>query len=87
MIGIVYCKLEREKARVKLGGIPPNLSSPTSAFRSAICDLGSTALKYRSGTFLLGSTIVKHGILTDWWIHVSAQQMTSILNEQQAEII
>jgi len=49
-------------------GIPPDLSSPTSAFRSATCNLGSTTLKYRSGTFLMGSTNVKHGILTVWWI-------------------
>jgi len=72
---------------VKLGGIPPDLSSPTSAFRSATCNLGSTTLKYRSGTFLLGSTTVKHGILTVRWIPVSAQRITIILNEQQAEII
>jgi len=33
-------------------GIPPDLRSPTSAIRSATCNLGSTTLKYRSGTFL-----------------------------------
>ena len=55
-------------AGVKLGRIPPDLSSPTSAFRSATCNLGSTTLKYRSGTFLMGSTNVKHGILTVRWI-------------------
>jgi len=49
-------------------GIPPDLSSPTSALRSATYNLGSTTLKYRSGTFLLGSSIVKHGILIVWWI-------------------
>jgi len=68
-------------------GIPPDLSSPTSALRSATCNLGSNTLKYRSGTFLMGSTTVKHGILTVRWIHVSAQRITIILNEQQAEII
>jgi len=35
----------------------------------------------------LGSTNVKHGILIVRWIHVSAQRITSILNEQQAEIM
>ena len=49
-------------------GIPPDLSSRTSAFRSATFNLGSTIFKYRSGTFLLGSTNVKHGILTVRWI-------------------
>ena len=58
-------------------GIPPDLRSPTSAFRSATCSLGSTTSKYRFGTFLLGSTNVKHRILTVWWIHVSAQHSTA----------
>jgi len=62
-----------------LNWIPPDLSSPTSAFRSATCNLRSTTLKYRSGTFLLGSFTVKHGILTVRWIYVSAQQQAEII--------
>ena len=52
---------------VKLGD-PAGSQLPTSAFRSTTCNLESTTLKYRSGTFLLGSTNVKHEILTVRWI-------------------
>jgi len=71
--GREMCRLTSQWAVMLCGqglnwGIPPDHSSPTSAFRSAICNMGSTTLKYRSDTFLLGSTTVKHGILTVPWI-------------------
>ena len=65
----------------RISAFPPQLLDPPPVIWDPL------PWNFRPDTFLLAFTTVKHGILTVRWIHVSAQRMTSILNEQQAEII